>query len=255
MPLLQIRNLTHWFGGLRAVHNYHEHIEEGELVGLIGPNGAGKTTVFNLICGLYKPTEGEILFNGESLVGSSPHKISSRGIGRTFQKLRLWRHLSVLDTIKLAFTSNLNYNLVDALFWTKRYKRREDEIEERTYELMDTFGLTDYADARSLDIPYGLQRRVEMARAMALEPKLLLLDEPTVGTTLYEMYETMNLIRRIKEKFNLTIIVIEHRMKMIMNLCERIKAIDFGEIIADGAPNEIRENHKVIKAYLGEEEF
>lgn len=253
MPLLQIKNLTHWFGGLRAVHNFHENLEEGELVGLIGPNGAGKTTIFNLICGIYKPTEGEILFNGESLVGRPPHEITSKGIGRTFQKLRLWRHLSVLDTVKLAFSSRLKYSLVDALLWTGRCKKREEEIEERAYELLETFGLIEYADARAWDIPYGLQRRVEMARAMALEPKLLLLDEPTVGMTLREMYETMDLIRRIKEEFNLTIILVEHRMKVIMDLCERIKAIDFGEIIAEGTPDEIRNNPRVIEAYLGKE--
>ena len=255
MPLLQIKNLTHRFGGLRAVHDFHENLEGGELVGLIGPNGAGKTTIFNLICGIYRPSEGEIILNGTNMVGLPPHKITSLGIGRTFQKLRLWRHLSVLDTLRLAFTSGLNYSLIDALLWTGRCKKREEEIEERAYELLDTFGLTEYADARAWDIPYGLQRRVEMARAMASEPKLLLLDEPTVGMTLREMYEIMDLIRRIKEEFDLTIIVIEHRMKMIMSLCERIKAIDFGEIIADGTPDEIRENPRVIEAYLGREEF
>ncbi|MEA3459211.1 MAG: ABC transporter ATP-binding protein [Chloroflexota bacterium] len=255
MPLLQIKNLTHWFGGLRAVYDFHESLEEGELVGLIGPNGAGKTTIFNLICGIYRPTEGAIILNGDSLVGFPPHEITSRGIGRTFQKLRLWRHLSVLDTVKLACSSRLNYGLADALFWTRRCQKQEEAIEERAYELLGIFGLTQFASARAWDLPYGSQRRVEMARAMALEPRLLLLDEPTVGMSLREMYDMMDLIREVKEKFDLTILVIEHRMKMIMNLCERIKAIDFGEIIAEGTPDEIRSNPRVIKAYLGKEEF
>lgn len=255
MPLLQIRNLTHWFGGLRAVNNFHETLEEGELVGLIGPNGAGKSTIFNLISGIYRPTEGEIIFNGTNIVGLRPHKISSMGVGRTFQKLRLWNDLTVLDNVKIAQHSRISYGLSEAFLRLRRYHKEESEIEERAYELLKILGIERYADQRVKHLAYGDQRRVEIARALALRPKLLLLDEPTAGMGTAEMMRIMELIQRIREEFKLTILLIEHRMKLIMSLCERIKCIDFGAIIAEGTPDEIRENPRVIKAYLGEEAF
>jgi branched-chain amino acid transport system ATP-binding protein len=215
MPLLQIENLTHFFGGLRAVSNFEVEIERGEIVGLIGPNGAGKTTIFNLICGLYRPTEGEIIFNGSNVVGLFPHEVTARGVGRTFQNLRLFRNLTVLHNIKIAQYSQINYRLADAFLRTKHYREEEKEADERAHELLDTLGISHYADQLALNLPYGDQRRVEMARAMALKPRLLLLDEPTAGMSPAEMIKMAGLIKEVKEKFDLTIFLIEHRMKVV----------------------------------------
>jgi len=253
MPLLQINNLTHFFGGLKAVDDFEVKIEKGAIVGLIGPNGAGKTSVFNLICGLYKPTEGEIIFNGSSLVGLPPHEVASRGMGRTFQNLRLFNDLTVLNNLKVAQYSQANYSLADAFFRTKRYLEKEREVEERAYELLETLGISSYAHQLTKNLSYGDQRRVEMARALALRPRLLLLDEPTAGMSPAEMMATTELIEEIRGKFDLTIFLIEHRMRVVMGICERVLAIDFGAPIGEGTPDEIRNNPKVIKAYLGEE--
>jgi branched-chain amino acid transport system ATP-binding protein len=253
MPLLRISNMTHYFGGLRAVYDFHEDLEEGELVGLIGPNGAGKSTIFNLICGIYRPTEGEIALNGTNLVGLRPNRISSMGIGRTFQKLRLWNDLSVLDNVKMAQHSHIGYGFVEALLRVGRYHSEERRIEERARELLRILGIERYAERQVGNLAYGDQRRVEIARALALRPKVLLLDEPTCGMGPTEMVKVMDLIRRIKEEFDLTILLIEHRMRVVMDLCERIKTINFGQIIAEGTPDEIRSNPRVIEAYLGKE--
>jgi branched-chain amino acid transport system ATP-binding protein len=253
MPLLQIENLTHFFGGLRAVEDFEAEINKGEIVGLIGPNGAGKTTIFNLICGLYKPTQGEIFFNGSNLVGLFPHEVTARGMGRTFQNLRLFRNLTVLHNIKIAQYSQINYRLADAFLRTKHYREEEKEAEERAHELLDTLGISHYADQLALNLPYGDQRRVEMARALALKPRLLLLDEPTAGMSPAEMMKMAELIVEIKKKFDLTIFLIEHRMRVVMGICERILVIDFGALIGQGRPDEIRNDPKVKKAYLGEE--
>ncbi|MEA3459300.1 MAG: ABC transporter ATP-binding protein, partial [Chloroflexota bacterium] len=239
MPLLQIRRLSHWFGGLRAVHDFHENLERGELVGLIGPNGAGKTTIFNIITGIYRPTEGEISFNGTNLIGLRPHKISSMGIGRTFQKLRLWNDLTVLDNVKMAQHSRIGYGFGEACLRIGRYRNEEKRIEKRAYDLLRILGIDRYADRRVGNLAYGDQRRAEVARALALEPKLLLLDEPTAGMGTAEMLRMMGLIEKIRKEFSLTIVLIEHRMKVIMSLCERIKVLDFGAIIAEGTPEEI----------------
>jgi branched-chain amino acid transport system ATP-binding protein len=253
MPLLQINNLTHFFGGLKAVDDFEVKIEKGAIVGLIGPNGAGKTSVFNLICGLYKPTEGEIIFNGSSLVGVPPHEVASRGMGRTFQNLRLFNDLTVLNNLKVAQYSQANYSLADAFFRTKRYLEKEREVEERAYELLETLGISSYAHQLTKNLSYGDQRRVEMARALALRPRLLLLDEPTAGMSPAEMMATTEFIEEIREKFDLTIFLIEHRMRVVMGICEQVLAIDFGALIGKGTTDEIRNNPKVIKAYLGEE--
>lgn len=253
MPLLQIENLTHLFGGLRAVSNFEAQIEKGEIVGLIGPNGAGKTTIFNLICGLYRPTEGKITLNGANIAGLPAHEVASKGVGRTFQNLRLFRNLTVLHNIKIAQYSQINYSLADAFLRTKHYQKEEKKAEERAHQLLDTLSISHYADQLALNLPYGDQRRVEMARAMALKPKLLLLDEPTAGMSPAEMMRMAELIEEVKEKFDLTIFLIEHRMRVVMGICERILAIDFGALIGQGTPDQIRNDPKVKKAYLGEE--
>jgi branched-chain amino acid transport system ATP-binding protein len=253
MPLLQIENLTVFFGGLRAVHNFQLEIDQGQVKGLIGPNGAGKTTIFNLITGINKPTAGEVIFMGENIVGFRPDQIASRGIGRTFQNMRLWRHMTVLEHIKLARYSKLDYGLIGAFLGTPLRHRQETESQKIAFDLMELFGIRRFADNVITDLPYGIQRRVEMARAMAMEPKLLLLDEPTAGMNPEELSEMVTVIRRIRDEFNLAIFLIEHRMKFVMDLCERIQTLDFGEVIAEGTPEEIRGNQKVIDAYLGRE--
>jgi len=253
MPLLQIENLTHYFGGLRAVYSYRVEIEKGQIRGLIGPNGAGKTTVFNLITGMYRPTEGGMFFDGTSLTGLRPHQITSMGIGRTFQNLRLWRYMTALDHVKLAHYSRIRYGLVGAFLGTAQRQREEKEIEERAYAFLEMMGVSRFADQVVTGLPYGVQRKVEMARALAVEPKMLLLDEPTAGMNPEEMMETMEVIRKIRDELGLAIFLIEHRMKVVMDLCETIQAIDFGELIAEGTPEEIRNNSRVIDAYLGKE--
>jgi branched-chain amino acid transport system ATP-binding protein len=253
MPLLRVKNMTHFFGGLRAVYNYDMEIEPGQVRGLIGPNGAGKTTVFNLITGIYRPTEGKVLLDGKNLVGLQPYEIAAMGISRTFQNLRLWRHLTVLDHVKLARYSKLQYGLIGAFFGTAQRYKEEAKSEEMAYSLLEMVGIRHVADQVVINLPYGVQRRVEMARALASEPKLLLLDEPTAGMNPEELAEMVQVIRRVRDELGLAIFLIEHRMKVVMDLCEMIQAIDFGALIAEGTPEEIRNNPRVIDAYLGKE--
>ena len=253
MPLLHVKDMTHDFGGLRAVKNYNLQIEPGQIRGLIGPNGAGKTTIFNLITGIYKPTEGNIYFEDRNIVGLQPHQIASLGLSRTFQNMRLWRHMNVLEHVKMARYSKLDYGLAGAFFGTGKRHREEAEAEEKAYSLLDMMGVASLAEQNVLNLPYGAQRRVEMARALSAEPKILFLDEPTAGMNPEELVQMMGIIRRIHKDFGLAIFLIEHRLKVVMELCERIQTLVFGEVIAEGTPEEIQNNPEVIDAYLGKE--
>ena len=253
MALLEVQRMTHYFGGLRAVHNYHLSIEQGQIRGLIGPNGAGKTTIFNLITGIYTPTEGEIVLQGEPITSMEPNQIASRGLGRTFQNLRLWRHMSVLDHVRLGRYSKLKYGLAGAFFNTPNRVREEEESREIALDLLELVGIRHLADQIVTNLPYGDQRRVEIARALATEPKILFLDEPTAGMNPEELQQTIDTVREVHEEMNLGIFLIEHRMKVVMELCEIIQTLDFGEVIAEGTPEEIRNDPRVITAYLGQE--
>ena len=251
--LLKAENVSIVFGGLKAVSDFDFHINKGELIGLIGPNGAGKTTAFNLITGVYQPTTGNIEFAGKSIVGKKPYEITQRGIARTFQNIRLFSELTVLDNVKIAFHSHVKYGLVETVFRVGRYFSEEKQIEEESMKLLKIFKLDGHAYDQAKNLPYGAQRRLEIARALAAKPKLLLLDEPAAGMNPQETKELMEMISWIRKEFGLTVLLIEHDMSLVMGICERIYVLEYGMIIANGTPKEIQENPEVIRAYLGGE--
>lgn len=253
IPLLQVRNTGIQFGGLKAVSNVNMEINRGELIGLIGPNGAGKTTCFNLLTGVYVPTEGSIELDGQKLNGLAPYQVTRKGISRTFQNIRLFNELSVLDNVKVAYHSLAKHSIISSILRLPSHFSGEKEMEEKSIEFLEIFNLDKYKNEVAKNLPYGQQRRLEIARALAAGPRLLLLDEPAAGMNPQETHELMELIAFVRKKFDLTILLIEHDMNLVMGICERIYVLDHGQLIAQGTPEEIRNHPKVIEAYLGEE--
>ena len=251
--LLKVDNVSMVFGGLRAVSNLSMHIDEGELIGLIGPNGAGKTTAFNMITGVYTPTEGKVYFNGQQSSGKKSYQVTQMGMARTFQNIRLFSELSVIDNVKIAYNMHVTYNLADAIVRDGKYLSEEEFITQKALDLLKIFHLEEEAHEVAKNLPYGKQRRLEIARALATEPKLLLLDEPAAGMNPQETKELMEMIRWIRKEFNLSILLIEHDMGLVMGVCERIYVLEYGMKIAEGTPEKIKHNKRVIEAYLGEE--
>lgn len=252
MALLEAKNLGITFGGLRAVNDVNLSIGQNELVGLIGPNGAGKTTIFNMLTGVYLPTDGSITINEQSIVGNKPYEVVKKGAARTFQNIRLFSDLSVLDNVKIAFQKEMSYGTLAGILRFPSYWKEEAEVDQKGRELLALFDMEQLADVTAKNLPYGQQRKLEIARALATNPKILMLDEPAAGMNPQETKELMKTIHFIRDKFNIAILLIEHDMPLVMGICERIVVINYGTIIGKGTPDQIKNNPEVIKAYLGE---
>ena len=252
-PVLEMQNVEKNFGGVRAIDNFSVMLEPGKIHGLIGPNRPGKTTIFNNITGISAPDSGKIIIHGTDITGSAPHRVAQLGIGRTFQNIRLFSNLSVLSNVVIASNLDATYNLADAMFKTKKYKEREKHLEEKAMDLLDVVGLADKANEQASSLPYGHQRKLEIARAMALDPKLLLLDEPAAGMNAEESAELVSFVRQIRDRFDITILMIEHHMDVVSNLCDHVTVLNFGKTICVGTPEEVKSDPEVIRAYLGGE--
>lgn len=252
MAMLEVTSLGISFGGLRAVDELSMKIEEGGLVGLIGPNGAGKTTVFNMLTGVYRPTDGGIRLDGQNLIGKKPHDICKMGVARTFQNIRLFSNLSVLDNVKTGLHNEITYTLAESLLHIGSYRMKERAMDRRALELLEVFGLENVADYRAANLPYGKQRKLEIARALATDPMLLLLDEPAAGMNPNETEELMETIELVRKKFGVTVLLIEHDMKLVSGICEYLYVLNFGRLLAEGTPSEVLKNPEVVTAYLGE---
>ncbi len=252
--MLDVRHLTKSFGGVRAVDDFSFHVDAGEIVGIIGPNGAGKTTAFNLVTGIYAPDAGSILLEGFELAGREQHEITRSGIGRTFQNIRLFRGLSVVENVMTAADPYSAYSLLQLLTFRPRVRARERQVREMGREYLRLVGLEKYEDEKPFNLPYGMQRKLEIARALAANPKVLLLDEPAAGLNPSEVQEFIALVGALRERFGFAVLVIEHRMEVIMTLCARIYVLNFGKLLAHGTPAEIRENRDVAEAYIGGED-
>ncbi|MGN0306425.1 MAG: ABC transporter ATP-binding protein [Lachnospiraceae bacterium] len=252
MALLEVKNLGISFGGLRAVDGFEISIEKGQLYGLIGPNGAGKTTVFNLLTGVYKPTDGKISLDGKNITGQGTIEINQAGIARTFQNIRLFKELTVLDNVKVGLHNSYTYSTAEGIFRLPRFFKVEKQMKEKALELLKVFNLDQEADYLASNLPYGKQRKLEIARALATGPKLLLLDEPAAGMNPNETKELMDTIRFVRDKFEMTILLIEHDMKLVSGICEELTVLNFGQVLAQGKTQEVLNNPQVIKAYLGE---